>query len=106
MSTQKQNRVHLCALIIITLISTSSLADNRLNLNGGDGTQGFEFPIVRSDADIKKMGLTREQFNKQNPAAESQWRRAWSAKGTKQDMSTFQIVRRNTTAPTDASKGP
>lgn len=106
MSTQKQNRAHLFTLVTITLISTSSLADSRLNLNGGDGTQGFEFPIVRSDADIKKMGLTRERYNKQNPAAESQWRRAWAAKGTKQDMSTFQIVRRNTTAPTDASKGP
>lgn len=105
MSTQRQNRAHLFALVITTLISTSSLADSRLNLNGGDGTQGFEFPMVRSDADIKKMGLTREQFNKQNPAAESQWRRAWAAQGTKRDMSTFQLIRRNTTAPTDAPKG-
>ncbi len=70
MSTQKQNRAHLFALVVITLISTSSLADSRLSLNGGDGTQGFKFPIVRSDADIKKMWLPQEQHNKQNPAAE------------------------------------
>lgn len=101
-----KKQIVMVAVLVSLFGGQAAHADNGLNLKGGDGTQGFEFPIVRSDADIKKMGLTRELYNKQNPAAESQWRRAWAAKGTKQDMSTFQIVRRNTTAPTDASKGP
>ena len=92
-------KLALIVALSAAVVSTASLADNKINWNGGDGTQGLVFSVVKSDAELKEIGITRAEANRRNPAAEKQWRDAWAAKGTKADNETYRKIRQATTAP-------
>lgn len=55
--------------------------------------------IVRSDQALKDAGMTREQYNKSNPAAEKEWRKAWAAEGQKWDDKRLATIRELTSKP-------
>lgn len=90
MSTQKQNRAHLFALVVITLISNTCLAD---------ATSGMVYVVP--DKILAQNGRTREQANKDCPRCEARWREAWAAEGTKGDSVYFRTLRQQTSRPDD-----
>ncbi|MDB0516278.1 hypothetical protein LBW60_23455 [Ralstonia solanacearum] len=55
--------------------------------------------IVQSDLALKMAGMTRNQYNKQNPAAEKMWHKAWAAEGQKWDNRELAGIRKETTRP-------
>lgn len=69
------------------------------NSRAGDGTENFEFSVVKGDAELKRLGLTRDEANRRNPMAEKQWRKAWATKGQKGDSETYKRIRRETSPP-------
>lgn len=90
MSTQRQYRAHLFALVVTTLISTASLAD---------AASGMVYVVP--DKILAQNGRTRAQANKDCPRCEARWREAWAVEGTKSDSVYFRTLRQQTSRPDD-----
>lgn len=90
MSTQRQYRAHLFALVVTTLISTASLAD---------AASGMVYVVP--DKILAQNGRTREQANKDCPRCEARWREAWTVEGSKNDSVYFRTLRQQTSRPDD-----
>lgn len=85
-------------LVVASIAAASQAATAAMN----------DIVIVQSDLALKTAGMTRDQYNKQNPAAETMWRKAWAAEGQKWDTRELAGIRKETARPgsTKANAAP
>ncbi|WP_367126933.1 hypothetical protein [Ralstonia sp. CP] len=76
-------------LVVASIAAASQAATAAMN----------DIVIVQSDLALKTAGMTRDQYNKQNPAAEKMWRKAWAAEGQKWDTRELAGIRKATSQP-------
>jgi hypothetical protein len=76
-------------LVVASIAAASQAATAAMN----------DIVIVQSDLALKTAGMTRDQYNKQNPAADKMWRKAWSAEGQKWDTRELAGIRKETSRP-------
>jgi hypothetical protein len=94
-----KNLVLATAVMIGLAMTTMASQAQSANRQAGDGTENFEFSVVKGDAELKRLGITREEANRKNPVAEKQWRKAWATKGQKGDTETYNRIRHETSPP-------
>ncbi|MDI7776575.1 hypothetical protein [Asticcacaulis sp. EMRT-3] len=58
-----------------------------------------DFVFVPTDAVLKQVGQTRDQWNLRDPKAEREWRRAFVVEGTAQDSAYYADIRKNDVPP-------
>lgn len=59
----------------------------------------FHFIVVKDDAYLKSIGMTRAQYNAKCPVCATDWRKAWRVDGTKDDMTVYREIRKGTQSP-------